>query len=101
MKVKNFENNKKQFIIENEENTFFQSYDSMIAKIDDVGVLWLGADWGYSVTTLKYLYKFINEYKYKMNSYIYNILSNFQDIKNKKQYIQKLIDDNIISIITL
>ena len=52
-------------------------------------------------TTLKYLYLFIDEYKYNLQDYLYNNLRNLQDIANKKKYIQKLINDKIISIITL
>lgn len=100
MKVEQFYN-KNQFIIKNENEIYLQSYESTVAKISENGILWLGHDWDYSKTTLKYLYLFINEYKYKLQEYLYNNLRNLQDITNKKKYIQKLIDDEIISVITL
>lgn len=41
----------------------FQSYNSKIAMYDfDTDELILGRDWDHSVTTLKYLWKFLNEY---------------------------------------
>lgn len=54
-----------QFVIEANDEIFFQSYDSTIAKIgkDDVT---LGADYNYSVTTSKYLRQFLEEYAYNI-----------------------------------
>ncbi len=52
-----------QFIIRDENRIVFQSYSSVIAVIDNTknGAerLTLGRDWDYSVTTRKYLYKFL------------------------------------------
>ena len=50
-----------QFIIENGDYVYFQSYDSLIASYDWNNHLILGIDWDYSITTLKHLYLFINE----------------------------------------
>ncbi len=100
MKVEQFYN-KNQFVIKNGNEIYLQSYESTVAKIGENGILWLGNDWDYSKTTLKYLYLFIDEYKYNLQDYLYNNLRNLQDIANKKKYIQKLINDKIISIITL
>lgn len=77
MKVKNLISNRSgktvrnQFvIIDSENNTiFFQSYDSVVAKVAPDG-LTLGKDWDYSNTTLKYLYAFLREYAYKYYSLI-------------------------------
>lgn len=98
MKVTNFYN-KNQFIIKNGDEIFFQSYESMIAKIDKEGVLYLGDDWDYSKTTLKHLYLFINDYKYNMNEKYRKLFNyDFLSSKNKKQFIQKLIDNKKIKV---
>lgn len=51
-----------QFVITTNEGTYFQSYNSVIAKVDKEGRLTLSHLWDYSVTTSKYLYQFIKEY---------------------------------------
>lgn len=51
--------NKNQFIIYNEGNIYFQSYKSLIAKIDNNNVLTIYKDWDYSKTTLKHLKIFL------------------------------------------
>src|SRR5574344_581250 len=49
-----------QFIIEDKENVFFQSYNSMICKVDHAErTITFGQDWDYSRTTSKYLHKFL------------------------------------------
>lgn len=69
LKIKQFEGKngavKNQFIIIDEENhkTIFQSYDSIIAVIDNKGKITLGKDWAYSVTTGKYRNQFLRESK--------------------------------------
>lgn len=60
LKVKNFYH-LNQFIIENENYVYFQSYQSLIACYDWNNHLILWIDWDYSKTTLKHLYQFINE----------------------------------------
>jgi len=53
-----------QFLIRDEENSimYFQSYESVILKIDRAN-LWLtfGADWDYSATTRRWLYHVLRE----------------------------------------
>lgn len=98
MKVSNFYN-KNQFIIETGKETYFQSYESTIAKIDKNGVLTLGNDWNYSKTTLKHLYLFIEDYEDLLNDEIRGFFKyEFITSKNKKQYIQKLIDNKKIKM---
>ena len=52
-----------QFIIDGEYFTYFQSYDSIIAKIGKTrGLIYLDKTyWDYSVTTSKYRNQFLNE----------------------------------------
>ena len=91
--------NKNQFVIRGErenEKTVFQSYDSIIAEINENGQLTLGIDWDYSKTTLKHLYLFLNDYIYSFNDNIKEYIKELQNKTNKKAYIQKLIDNNII-----
>lgn len=59
-----------QFIIETKEATYFQSYNSLIAKASKRnGKIYLDSFyWDYSRTTLKYLYSFLGEfYRYGLN----------------------------------
>lgn len=53
-----------QFIIKDENGVYFQSYDSLIAWIDENKNLTLGYHWDYSNTTLRHLYLFMNEYNF-------------------------------------
>lgn len=53
-----------QFIVRTENGTFFQSYRSIVAKVDNLGVVTLGRDWDYSRTTLKYLMQFLRVFGY-------------------------------------
>lgn len=83
LKVSQLEN-KNQFIIETNEGRYFQSYDSLIAFYNfEKRTLTLGVDWDYSKTTLKHLYIFIDGYT---NVYLPS------SCKNKRKYIQSLID---------
>ena len=64
MKIKNFYH-LNQFVLENSETNidYFQSYQSMICKVDHNNktiTFWQDRD--YSITTMKHLYKFLDEY---------------------------------------
>jgi hypothetical protein len=92
MKVENMETNEgraipNQFIIKRDGETCFQSYHSLIA-IWDGDKLTLGKDWDYSVTTSKYLYRFIDEYCYK--------ISHLLPDKGKRAAVNKLIESGDI-----
>ena len=87
MKVKQFYN-KNQFIIESENATYFQSYESTCAKVEGEA-LTLGSDWNYSATTRKHLYLFLK-------NYCYNIYKMIVNSNNKSKSIQKLIDKKSI-----
>lgn len=81
-----------QFVIKTKKATYFQSYDSMIAKIDTNNKLTLTTDWDYSTTTSKYLYMFLrNNYpKY------YSLIS---DNKRKRECIRKAIENKLIKVV--
>ena len=92
MKVKQF-HNANHFTIEyiDEEatkTTYFQSYNTVVAKIVQVNsccpVLYVGDAWKYSRTTLKYFYLFISEYLH------INLTTT-----NKKQEFQKILDKGL------
>lgn len=51
-----------QFILTTEKATYFQSYNTLIAKVENNGKVTLASAWDYSVTTSKYLYQFLKEY---------------------------------------
>lgn len=96
MKVKQFYN-KNQFKIYGSDGIYLQSYESVVAQVNNNGELVFYSDWNYSKTTLKYLYLFLNSVYYTVNDFIrINVLENLEKQKNKKAYLQKLIDDNII-----
>ena len=88
MKVSQFYN-KNQFLITDKEEKYFQSYDSLVAKVDRFGDLTLYSDWDYSNTTRKHLYMFLYEYCYRVYSEIYRS-------KNKRKEIERLIKEQVI-----
>ena len=90
MRVKQFYNVNQFVIFGDDGSTVFQSYSSVIAILKD-GKLTLGKYWDYSKTTSKHLYNFLNEYY--CTDEIYEALNN----SNKKQAIQKLIDNGYIT----
>lgn len=53
-----------QFIIETKDATYFQSYNSIIAKIDKDNKLTVSSKWDYSKTTVKHLNIFLTNYGY-------------------------------------
>lgn len=65
MKVENMTSNNgnkiaNQFIIYQDDQVFFQSYDSMIAMVQDHYIELDAKYWNYSKTTSKYRNKFLN-----------------------------------------
>ena len=53
-----------QFIIRTPKAIYFQSYQSVVAKIDKNGNLILSENWDYSKNTCKHLYNFLHMYGY-------------------------------------
>lgn len=86
-----------QIKITTENKLIFQSYDSNVLIYDtEVDQITLGKDWDYSKTTLKHLYSFGSYQlptKHGTNDFICICQS---EIKNKRQAIQELINNNII-----
>lgn len=76
---------------------YLQSYNSLVVKVEinttqEIGqksryIITLGRDWDYSTTTSKHVYLFLEEYA--------NI--SFYGVKNKRQYVNKLIQDGTIT----
>lgn len=65
MRVQNLINangnaNANQFVINDGNKIYFQSYDSIVCKIEN-GKVELGKDWNYSNTTSKHLYTFLKQ----------------------------------------
>lgn len=52
-----------QFIIKTKKATYFQSYDSVVRKLDGVNIV-LSTNWEYSNTTRKHLYMFMRQNGY-------------------------------------
>lgn len=84
-----------QFHIYNNDTDILQSYDSKVVEVKHItednehviDFITLGCDWDYSNTTRKYVYLFLEEYSDLIIPY---------NEKNKRAYIQKLIDSNEI-----
>lgn len=49
-----------QFVIKTASATYFQSYNSVICKLDGISII-LSKNWDYSRTTSKHLYIFLRE----------------------------------------
>lgn len=79
--------NANQFVISTQNGLYFQSYDSVVAKVDNDNKLILSADWDYSNTTRKHLYTFL-----RRNGFIH--LSSRSEmlkaIKNKEVILKKV-----------
>ena len=88
MNIKRYANN--QQVINTENEIIFTSYDSIIAILKD-GELTVGKDWDYSQTTLKYFYKFLNDF------YCTDEIDQALTKSNKKLAIEKLIDNGYIN----
>jgi hypothetical protein len=90
--------NKNQFLIRGASGVTFQSYKSTIANINSNGKLTFFSDWDYSKTTLKHLYLFLHDYKNSIENFVYSQIfsKGFECSKNKKQFLQNLINKKII-----
>ena len=82
MKVENIINNRgnravNQFVIKHNGATYFQSYDSVIAKYED-GRLTITPLWDCSATTRKHFYIFLADYTY-INPTRENVLNHIKD----------------------
>jgi hypothetical protein len=52
-----------QFIVKTKKATYFQSYESVVCKLDGNNIV-LSDDWDYSNTTRKHLYMFLRQNGY-------------------------------------
>ena len=52
-----------QFVIKTKKATYFQSYRSVVCKLDGINIV-LSTNWDYSNTTRKHLYIFLRENGY-------------------------------------
>ena len=98
MKVKKL-CNKNQFLMEDENQTIFQSYDSIIAIYNKENHdLTFGCDWDYSKTTLKHLYIYLRDViYYDMTQEQKQDITNALQSANTKKALQKLIDNKKIN----
>lgn len=76
-----------QFIINTPKATYFQSYDSVVAKIDRKGNLIVSEHWDYSNTTRKHLYIFLRMYGYR---HLCSAKDMRDAIKNKEVILKKV-----------
>lgn len=98
MKIYNLENKNQFVILGNNGEIEFQSYDSLIARINKNGTLTLSSRWDYSRTTLKHLYIFLDKYFCNIDNYMQKELKDvlYGKCSNKRASIQKLIDNKKI-----
>lgn len=90
-----------QFIVkDNYGNTYLQSYDSTVARVDRNGTLTLGYDWAYSNTTLRHLYQFIKENVSDRYQYD-NIFWCLDSYSSKKAVTDKAIKNKYIEVTEL
>ena len=82
-----------QFIIKTSKATYFQSYQSVVAKIDKKGNLILSENWDYSNTTRKHLYIFLRMYGY---DYLCSAKDMRKAIKDKEVILKKVGSLNIL-----
>ena len=82
-----------QFIIRTPKAVYFQSYRSVVAKIDKNNNVILSENWDYSHTTLKHLYNFLYLYGYRE---LCSSKDMRQAIKNKEVILKKVESLNII-----
>lgn len=94
MNIKQLQKN--QVIIEDGKKAIFFSYNTLIATINKNGFLHLTKYYNYSKTTTKYLYQFIDDYTCKMNEQTKTHILYLKHAKNKKEYLQQLIDKKIV-----
>lgn len=90
--MKVHEMSRNAYIIRNFETgeTYLQSYNSTVAVYDEeAGIVTLGRHWNYSVTTLKHVYHFLEEY-------IPTVMDKFTSSRTKKRSIELLIKENHI-----
>ena len=82
-----------QFIIRTPKAIYFQSYQSVVAKIDNNSNLILSENWDYSNTTRKHLYIFLRMYGYH---YLCSAKDMRKAIKDKEVILQKVESLNIL-----
>ena len=79
-----------QFDISVDNTVLFQSYTSIVAHYDRGSqVLTLGLDWDYSITTLKHLYKWIQDNAY----HVWGLMDGKGSMKSQ---LQRLMDSGIV-----
>lgn len=97
------ENKNNLLIFEKEDFIYFISYKTPIAKVCNTLTarygLYLTRSWDYSQTTLRQLYNFIELYTTQRDKTGNMIAYQLSKQANKKEYIKKLIEDEIIHLI--
>lgn len=81
-----------QFVIEDGNNFYFQSYDSLVAKREG-RVFTLGRDFDYSRTTSKHLHTFMEDYA---QGILYRIKQEIPSYKSFSDMLRKAIKKGII-----
>lgn len=92
--VRNIINNRdnaavNQFEIVTNKATYFQSYNSVVAKIDRNGKVILSSYWDYSNTTMKHLYIFLRDHNKE------HLLHNWSN-RSKADSIRKAIANKVV-----
>lgn len=84
-------------ILEDQNKRYLLSYGVLVAT-EENDILTFTQDWNYSQTTLKHLYDFIAYYCNAKDEKGEQIAYKIREQKNKKQFLQDLIDKKIIEV---
>lgn len=101
MTIQQFYHNN-QFIIKDDYgNIYLQSYDSVVARIANDCTLTLGTNWNYSNTTLRHLYRFIDEYGCCIKQWSEARLYELELARNKSDIIYRAIKNGLVEVVEL
>ena len=72
---------KNHFVISDEDGSYLQSYDSVVALVKHDGSIVLGTDYNYSRTTMKHVFSFVNLSSKEINQAVKENTIEVQDLK--------------------
>lgn len=101
MKIRQFYHNNQFVATDDYGNIYLQSYDSIVARIANDCTLTLGTDWNYSNTTLRHLYRFIDDYSASINQWSEARLYELEMAKNKSDIIYRAIKNGLVEVVEL
>lgn len=101
MTIQQFYHNNQFVVTDDYGNIYLQSYNSVVARIANDRTLTLGTDWNYSNTTLRHLYRFIDEYGCGTKQWSVARLHELATAKNKVDIIYRAIKNGLVEVVEL